>query len=199
MVAKELGVDYASQAAGNKAIRTFLGVGGQGLWGWNAILRDTTYHLDNAQLLNQLEANLEPALSHAVIEDQINKWDLDQWLTLVKNLDDKKRCKCQRQCADTEEAARAQLKRTSTTTGLSEPSRHFNCAAVPGASTMNANVVNRLPKLMDTEQQILIKNNRCLKCWKVLAGHRSNNCPNGFPTALNYKTLTNDNVTATKK
>jgi hypothetical protein len=64
---------------------------------WNALLRGTTHHLDETQLLNQMEANLEPFLSNAVIEEEITERDLDKWLSIVKNLDDKKRRERQQQ------------------------------------------------------------------------------------------------------
>jgi hypothetical protein len=110
---------------------------------WNALLCGTTYHLNDAQLLNQLEANLEPVLSNVLIEEEVKECDLDLWLMTVKNLDDKKCCKCQQQCADAE---RAHLKHTGASVGLAEPLHHYNCRLIT-MSTGTAMMTTRLPKM----------------------------------------------------
>jgi hypothetical protein len=109
---------------------------------WNALLQGTTHHLSDAQLLNQLEAHLEPSLANAVLEEDIKERDLDQWLTLVKNLNDKKHRERRQQRADAEEAARAHLKHTGTTAGLSEPSRRYNRSNVNNAPSGSTPVAN---------------------------------------------------------
>jgi hypothetical protein len=58
---------------------------------WNALLHNMANHLDDNQLRNQLEANVEPALAIIIVEEGIAEQDLDKWLSIVKNLDDKKR------------------------------------------------------------------------------------------------------------
>jgi hypothetical protein len=47
-----------------------------------------------------------------------------------------------------------------------------------------------LPRLLDSERKLLYDNQGCLKCHRVFVNHRSNNCPNKFPDATVYKTLT---------
>ena len=67
-------------------------------WEWavkmrllNTLLCGTPTHLDDAALLNQLKANLEPLLSHACDDERISGETLDKWLDKVKILDEKKR------------------------------------------------------------------------------------------------------------
>ena len=67
-------------------------------WEWavkmrslNTLLCGTPTHLDDAALLNQLKANLEPLLSRACDDERISGETLDKWLDKVKILDEKKR------------------------------------------------------------------------------------------------------------
>jgi hypothetical protein len=92
---------------------------------------------------------------------------------------------------------------TTATAGLSEPSRRYNHPTAPAASASNGassmTTVNRLPKMTETERKLLLDNEGCLKCRKFFAGHRSNNCPNGFLNAGTYRTLSNDDVNAARR
>jgi hypothetical protein len=161
--------------------------------GWNALLRNTTHHLDDGQLRNQLEANVENGLAIAIVEEDITEQELDKWLSIVKNLDNKKRRDRQQQRADAEEAVRAHLKRNRTSAGLSEPSCRYNRApnATPSSSTP---ITTRLPKMTENERRLLLENEGCLKCRRFFAGHHSNTCPNGFQSAQNYRTLMAEDV-----
>jgi hypothetical protein len=90
------------------------------------LLHRTSAHLDDAGLLNQLKANLEPWLSHTCNDERINEVDLDKWLDKVKIIDEKKHREWQQQRADMEEAACSHLKRNTISAGLSELSRCYN-------------------------------------------------------------------------
>jgi len=182
-------------------------------WEWavkmrslNTLLRGTTTHLDDAALLNQLEANLEPWLSRACDDERVKEDTLDKWLDKVKIIDEKKRRERQQQRADAEEAARSHLKRNTTSAGLTEPSRRYN--TFRGAPTDKPWVNNRgkpfdatktLPKLTDAERTLLFDNEGCLKCRRFFVDHRSANCPNEFPSGTNYKTLTSDDVKSARR
>ena len=52
----------------------------------------------------------------------------------------------------------------------------------------------RLAALTPDERRLLMDNDGCLKCQQFFAGHQANACPNGFPDASLYKTLTADEV-----
>jgi hypothetical protein len=85
---------------------------------------------------------------------------------------------------------------------LSEPSHCFNNPT----SSSNANTAALLkqpcqkacPKLTDGECHLLYDNNGCLKCHHFFVSHRSANCPNDFPNAVTYKTLTQTDVDRAK-
>jgi hypothetical protein len=90
-------------------------------WDWavkmrslNTLLHGTTNHLDDAALLNQLKANLEPWLSCACDDERIKEDTLDKWLDKVKIVDKKKCRERQQQRADAEEATCSHLKRNTT-------------------------------------------------------------------------------------
>ena len=61
------------------------------------LLQRMSAHLDDAGLLNQLEANLEPWLSCACDNERIREADLDKWLDKVKVIDEKKHREQQQQ------------------------------------------------------------------------------------------------------
>jgi hypothetical protein len=174
------------------------------IWSLNTLLCGTPTHLDDASLLNQLEANLEPSLSHACDDERVNEDTLDKWLDKVKILDEKKRQECQQQRADAEEAARSHLKHNTTSAGLAEPSRCYNTfrgnmtteKGNNGGKPKHFDAMKALLKLTDAERTLLFNNEGCLKCRRFLVNHRSPNCPNDFPPALNYKTLTAEDVNA---
>ena len=56
-----------------------------------------------------------------------------------------------------------------------------------------------LPSLTDTERTLLNEHEGCTKCRRFYAGHRSQSCPNGFPTGKDYKTLTAADAMTVKK
>jgi hypothetical protein len=165
------------------------------------LLRGTTNHLDDAALLNQLEANLEPWLSRACDDERIKEDTLDKWLDKVKIVDEKKRRERQQQRADAEEAARSHLKRNTMSAGLSELSRRYNTFRggptndkTSSSSRKPFDATKSLPKLTDAEQTLLFDNEGCLKCRRFFVTHRSANCPNEFPSGMGYKTLTAEDV-----
>jgi hypothetical protein len=71
--------------------------------GLNALLRDTTSHLKDDILQNQLEANLDEALVKACNAEKINDISsLETWLTHVKAEDEQLRADHIQQKADAE-------------------------------------------------------------------------------------------------
>ena len=128
---------------------------------------------------------------------RIKEDELDKWLNKVKILDEKKCRERQQQRADVDEAARMHLKCNTVSAGLSEQSRRYNtfCSATtdkPFAGTKGKtfDATKALLKLMEVERSLLFDNEGCLKCRRFFVKHRSSNCPNGFPSGLNYKPLT---------
>ena len=56
-----------------------------------------------------------------------------------------------------------------------------------------------MPKLTPVERQLLYNNDGCLKCRRIFVPHRSTDCPNDFPNALNYKLLTQSFIDLIKR
>jgi hypothetical protein len=177
-------------------------------WEWavkmrslNTLLCGTTMHLDDATLLNQLKANLEPWLSCACNNERIKEDTLDKWLDKVKIVDEKKCRECQQQCVDAEEAAHLHLKRNTTSAGLTELSRRYNMFCGGLTDKLLGSMKGRpfdptksLLKLTDTKRTLLFDNEGCLKCRQFFVNHHSTNCPNEFPSGAGYKALTPDDV-----
>ena len=177
-------------------------------WEWavkmqslNTLLRGTTTHLDDATLLNQLKANLEPWLSRACDDKRIKEDTLDKWLDKVKIVDEKKHREQQQQQVDAEEAARAHLKCNTTSAGLSELSRCYNTFhggptnnKTSGSSRKPFDATKSLPKLTDTEWTLLFDNEGCLKCHCFFVTHHSANCLNEFPSGMGYKALMAEDI-----
>lgn len=69
---------------------------------------------------------------------------------------------------------------------LSQPSCNSNAAA----SSSSSSFPDKLARLTESERCLLSDNEGCLKCRKVFISHCSVTCPDGFPNAVNYKTLT---------
>ena len=169
---------------------------------WNTLLWGTSAHLDDAGLLNQLKANLEPWLSRACNNERIKEADLDKWLDKVKIVDEKKHREWQQQWANVEEAARSHLKQNMTSAGLSEPSRRYNTFRGPVSDrslTKGKENASKLPTLTDAERSLLFDNEGCLKCRCFFIKHRAADCPNDFPATTTYKTLTIEDVNAARR
>jgi hypothetical protein len=177
-------------------------------WEWavkmrslNTLLRGTTTHPDDTALLNQLEVNLEPWLSHACDDERIKEDTLDKWLDKVKVVDKKKCRECQQQRADAEEAACSHLKQNTTSAGLTKPLRRYNTFHGGPTDKLQGNNRGRpfdpmksLPKLTETEHNLLFDNKGCLKCCRFFVNHHSADCPNEFPSGVGYKPLMTDDV-----
>jgi hypothetical protein len=148
----------------------------------NALLCNTNLFLDKDQLRHCIESGMTPKLTLRCRHEKSNKIVVfKEWLADVRHIDDLL-------CADrTELEALQKGQRDSTrrSNALTEPSRNAN------ASTSSSSAFHdKLARLTETEHRLLFDNEGCLKCRKVFVSHRSANCPDGFPNATNYKTLT---------
>jgi hypothetical protein len=114
--------------------------------------------------------------------------DVKKWLADVKRIDDTmqaERCKF-------EEITKISRENGRQGNPLGEPSNRVNTLQTPATRVPNA--TGKLPKLTDTERRLLFDNEGCLKCRKFFVAHKSVNCPNGWPTASGYRTLTQADV-----
>jgi hypothetical protein len=146
------------------------------------LLCNTKSFLDKDQLRHGIKSGMTPKLSLRCRHEKTNKIVIfKEWLADVRRIDDLLRT----DCAELKALQKGQRESTRCSNALSEPSRNAN-ASTSSSSTFN----DKLARLTDTERRLLFDNEGCLKCRKVFVSHHSVNCPDGFPNATNYKTLT---------
>ncbi|KIM87980.1 hypothetical protein PILCRDRAFT_3692 [Piloderma croceum F 1598] len=149
----------------------------------NALLRDTESFLDKDQLRHRIESGMTPKLTLRCPHEKSNKiTDFKKWLVDVRRIDDLMRS----DHAKLKVLQKAQREGTRCSNALAEPSRNSNATA----SSSSSSFPDKLARLTETERRLLFDNKGCLKCRKVFISHHSTNCPDGFPNAANYKTLT---------
>lgn len=108
------------------------------------------------------------------------------WLTEVKRVDHL--LKAERVDFNVLTKATCEVSRCNTFTELSHCA-NMNTNNHTGTSSAYSNC-SMLPKLLNSEHKLLYNNKGCLKCHCVFINHCSSNCPNDFPNASKYKTLT---------
>jgi hypothetical protein len=72
------------------------------------------------------------------------------------------------------------------TNGNTRSTSIFTPSAAGGGSLARCG----LPKLTQGEKDLLNVNSSCYKCRRFYIGHHADSCPNSFPLAADYKTLT---------
>ena len=146
----------------------------------NAILASVpASHISDQQLRDLLEAQMDDALAERCQKSSVIEiTDYRAWTKAVK-LEDK----LLRQ--DLENARSVSLDVFSTT-GLQAhlPLPPTSSAQLPSSSTPSHTV----PKLSDEEKRVLSAHDGCFKCRRLYAGHRTRECPNGFP--VRYERVT---------
>ncbi|KAH7903753.1 hypothetical protein BJ138DRAFT_979514, partial [Hygrophoropsis aurantiaca] len=162
----------------------------------NAILRDDLAHLSIAQLRFQLEANMNSSLHNECEHEKASdEPDFDDWIDLVKRIDEKR----VRRMHEHQQAIEAYVRSsgaksfsTSRTTTNSSSTSSNVLAAAPHITFV------RLPPLTDQERQLLKDHRGCFKCRHFYVNHLSTSCPDGFPAGEGYKTLTERDALAAK-
>src|SRR5277367_4221620 len=167
-------------------------------WDWaqdvralNLVLKGTTSHLDDTSLRNQLEAGLETSLRAECARDDLYKVTvLKDWMERVKKVDERLNFERKRyREIFMEESALRSAKRP-----FSSSSRAANVSTNSSSSSSNVKrPFSRLPKLLDSEKDLLSANAGCFKCRRFNTDCKTdtNNCP-GFPSGSGYKTITNE-------
>jgi hypothetical protein len=168
---------------------------GQGsFWDWqlalqtkNALLTTTPSHLPEDALCRKLASGVNAELSAALSRKDYSALSFTEWLDKVKSLDDTRLHNVSR-IAD--EAARLN-RRNDSRPASSASSRSLSRPPLSTSSTTNAPQPRRsVPKLSDDERKLLSDHEGCFKCRTFHAGHRSAECPKGFPDTSTYKPLT---------
>jgi hypothetical protein len=168
----------------------------------NAILFSVpSARISNQQLCDHLEAHMNIALAQRCDKSSITSiTDYREWTRAVKQED-----KLLRQ--DLENARSISLNvvlatgksRNASSYSTSATSRNAvtspstsSIATVPSSvsivPTPGVSSTPAMPKLSDEEKKILADHDGCFKCRRPYAGHRTRDCPNGFP--LQYQRVT---------
>lgn len=156
----------------------------------NALLYGNAAHLSEAQLRNQLKANICDGLTTHIFRARLaTTLSLKEWIKEVKHLDDK----CLEDIACHRKIAEDLFK--SSRCSQSQPTR---TPYTPRNATTSLSSSSRLGPLTPTERTLLMEHNGCFKCRKFYVGHRSRECTEGAPEASSYKTLTEADATAAK-
>jgi len=210
---KEMRANYLHQdwedQIHNQILTSTLASSKSSFWNWsqqllklNCLLRSTTPVFDNATLHNHLEAHLDEELHTCLKHDEAYKDKvLKSWITSVCLIDEAHAVETKRHHELIEETHDHQAKCQNTKTDvLHGSSRHGNTTQTNNTSTgSSTSSYIKLPPLLDIERTLLNEHEGCTKCHRFYVDHRSQNCPNGFPTGKGYKTLTITDVLTAKK
>ena len=126
---------------------------------------------------------------------------LKQQITSVRIIDETRAIENKRARELIEETIDRQAKHQNTKTDtLHNPSHRSNTSqsSSTSASSSNSSFV-KLPPLTDDECTLLNEHKGCTKCRHFYVDHRSQSCPDGFPSGKNYKTLTVASALSAKK
>jgi len=161
----------------------------QGLQATNCVLRNTRSHMTDEHLSDTLEANIDADLRLLAREAEASsKEKLTEWMELMERLDAKRKMELKRQ----REVAAEEVMRTS---GAKRQNTRNSSAFTTSASRTEQ---KRLPRLTQEEKDILSKHQGCFKCRRPFQDHRTRDCPNGFPSAENYRPITMEDIARAK-
>ena len=208
MRANYLHQDWEDQIR-NQILTSTLTSSKSSFWNWsqqllklNCLLRGTVSVFDDAALRNHLEAHLDEELRAGLKHSEARKDKvLKTWIASVRLIDEARAVENKRHRELIEETLDRQAKRQNTKTDtLRGPSRRGNSTQTNNASTgSSTSSYVKLPPLTDSERNLLNEHRGCTKCRHFYVDHRSQNCPDGFPSGKGYKTLTMTDVLAAKK
>jgi len=103
------------------------------------------------------------------------------------------------ECREFEEIAKVSRENNRKANPLGEPSNRANASTSRDTARSSAsNPAGKLPKLTEAERRLLFDNEGCLKCRKFFVNHKSMNCPNAWPSASGYRTLSQADVDRTR-
>lgn len=171
----------------------------------NNLLASTHVKCNDVTLRSHLDANMNTRLAHICIKEktnnvvaflawikEVNKHDIERihaeeaskaWATDMYKIN-------RAQEAVSASAAVAVARNTRNNSSRSRTGPNTASSSSTTSATSSIPVSEHLPRLTDDERTILNENQGCVKCRKCFAGHRADTCPNGFPAAATYHTLT---------
>lgn len=161
----------------------------------NAKLARTSSHLNKAHLRQQLTARMSGPL-HMCANNSTAGYQKDYklWKEEVRKIDDV----LVATYTEFAEVLRKQCLANHTTSVLSEPSRKANTTSALNnkVSSTNTSTSSKPPQLTAKEKGLLMKYRGCFKCRRLDQSHQSRDCPNGFPSGVGYRELTQSDVPA---
>jgi hypothetical protein len=161
------------------------------------LLRGTTWHLTDVNILYHLESHIKANLATDYHTEHVDETNLWLWIEKVHMLDGKCLCYLARQKKAVENTLHSEHACSSNDKKLNS-NTHSNVRT----NTQNKDTMKLfiwLPTLTDMERQLLCNNDGCFKCCKPFAGHTSSNCAKGFLDGAMYKMLTASAVLAKKQ
>ena len=162
----------------------------------NTMLANHDGHMNDQGLRFHFEANMNKDLALQYrSSDARTEVALRFWVKKVKKLDEKRL----RDARILRETIEMSLRPGFKNRPSSDPDRKpkpFTSGPPAGSPSSSS---PRLPALTDDECKILRDNSRCFKCCLPFQSHTSHDCPNGFPNAATYKSLSLDDVKRLQK
>ncbi|KII87828.1 hypothetical protein PLICRDRAFT_73864, partial [Plicaturopsis crispa FD-325 SS-3] len=153
----------------------------------NALLVGTECHIDDGILRHHLEACCHEDTAHECKEVKAYKiLDFSKWINEVVRCD-KKRMRVAEQHQKVVDTA---VKSKTTSFIKAKPTTASITTTSFTRTNSSSAQANRVPALTSEERSLLYEFEGCLKCRRFFAGHMRAECPNDFPVASTYKTLT---------
>ena len=209
---KEMRLNYLPQdwedQVRNEILTSTLTTSALSFWNWsqkilklNCLLHNTASTIDKNTLCNHLEAHLDDELKAKLRHSEARKdKKFKTWVATVCLLDEVHAVETNCQHELIEETLQSQAKRYNTNNDTSRgSSRCGNSSQTNTSASSSSSSYVRLSALTDAEHTLLNENEGCMKCRRFYAGHRSQSCPNGFPSGKGYKTLTAADAITAKK
>ena len=167
----------------------------------NSLLHGTTLHISDEQICLQLGAGMEVCLSKKIGGEKVNKVvDFHKWLNEVKRYDNQ----LHDECEEYEHILKESRNTSRYANTATEPSRESHHIPNSGKYQASSNTASssvppngphkQYPPLQQSECWLLNSNDSCLKCHHFFVDHHATNCPNNFPSPINYHTLTQVDV-----
>ena len=151
----------------------------------NTLLKGSSGYFDEVRLRAQIAANAVDDLREAAnLENVRSIKDFKEWKEALVRVDAQR----------LKDRARIEARVNAILSAHS--ASKSRASKLPSASSSSSSRNARPPALTEDEKRILQKHNGCFKCRRLDANHRSSECPNGFPSGVNYKPVVEPSGTA---
>ncbi|KAJ7180007.1 hypothetical protein C8R43DRAFT_1117349 [Mycena crocata] len=161
---------------------------------------DATWEIDTRYTIAQLRQKIDQKFSSYATEvpaRPVALDELDAWRVEVDRVDDKRLADRLKQMRIPEVLHHTEtLKRKADTDGDRSSKKLLSTSSSKPVSTSSTSSTRtrNCPKLTEDEKTLLDDNNGCQKCCRFFIGHVGHNCPNDWPDAASYETLTQAHV-----